>query len=94
MGCPLRGRTVSDMTEATQQQQQQVFYVSAESTRVAWMQNYGSEEHCPLGMEIGVGGNQGSNIFKSFMDKLMFEMALKRKEEFRKIEEKTFQAEE
>lgn len=44
---------------------------SAESTRVAWMQSYGSEEHCPLGMEIGVGGNQGSNIYISFIDKLM-----------------------
>lgn len=52
--------------------------MSAESTRVAWMQSYESEEHCPLGMEIGVGGNQGSTIFKSFIDKLMFEMALKR----------------
>lgn len=44
---------------------------SAESTRVACMQSYGSEEHCPLGMEIGVGGNQGSNIYISFIDKLM-----------------------
>ena len=39
VGCRLWGRTESDMTEAIEQQQQQVVYIGRKKTKEAFLQN-------------------------------------------------------
>ena len=52
MGCHLWGRTVSDMTEVTQQQQQQIYGLDMNDHQLFFLQAYGTEVNYHTSLDL------------------------------------------